>query len=124
MTAALLLDEHYSDEIAKALRADGFSVLAVVATPELVGASDAQIFGWASAEGRRVVTENTKDFRPLLLAAIAANVPHAPLLLVPPRKFPRGRGDRAASITAALSLWLLRPDVDGRPSEDWLTSGD
>jgi hypothetical protein len=117
---ALLLDEHYSESIAQALRATGHDVMAVVARPELRGAPDAEIFRWASAEGSRVVTENIRDYRPLLQRAIAAGETPAALLLVPPRRFPRGRGDRTAVIVAALATWLARPDSGDRPLEDWL----
>lgn len=121
MTVRLLLDEHYSDDIAEALRRLGDDVAAAVADPELRGASDEELFDHAAADGRRIVTENVKDFRPLLLRAIATGSRPAALLLVPPRRFPRGRGDRTATIVAALHGWLERPDVGRRPLEDWLT---
>lgn len=121
MTTQLLLDEHYSEGIAEALRGLGHDVVAAVSDPDLRGASDPEIFRWAAETGRRIVTENIKDFRPLLLHGATSGTPTAPLLLVPPRRFPRGRGDRAATISAALHGWLTRPDAASRPVEDWLT---
>lgn len=121
MTASLLLDEHYSDEIAAKLFEQGHDVISVVALRSLRGESDQVVFEWAADQRRRIVTENIKDFRPLLLRAIAAGAPTAPLLLVPPRRFPRGRGDRESVITSALLNWVTRPDVEERPIEDWLT---
>lgn len=120
MSTRLLLDEHYADVIAGSLRAHDHDVVAVVAMPELRGSPDDVVFRWAAAAGRRVVTENIKDFRPLLLQTVAAGRETASLLLVPPRRFPRGGGDRTAVITAALEAWLIRPDADQRPIEDWL----
>lgn len=120
MTTRLLLDEHYSDAIAGALRERGHDVIAAVTNPDLCGASDAAVFRWAAQAGRRVVTENVKDFRPLLLHAAVQNAPTAPLLLVPPRRSPRGRGDRTAVLVAALEAWLTRHDAHHRPIEDWL----
>lgn len=120
MTAGLLLDEHYSEAIAAALRDLGHDVVAVVSDPDLRGASDGEVFRFAAGQGRRIVTENIKDFRPLLLDAAASEAAGAPLLLVPPRRFPRGRGDRTAVIVAAIHAWLARPDVAERPVEDWL----
>lgn len=120
MTAKLVLDEHYSRSIAAALRNRGHDVVAIVENPDLRGTSDAEVFSAAAAQGRRIVTENIKDFRPLLLRAIAAGSPAPALLLVAPRRFPRGRGDRTAIIAAALATWLERPDADRRPLEDWL----
>ena len=120
MTARLLLDEHYSAEIAYRLRADGHDVLAVAASAELRAQSDAEIFRRAAAQDRRIVTENIKDFRPLLIRAYQEGTPVAQLLLVSPKRFPRGTGDRAHAIIAALAAWLRRPDVLERPDEDWL----
>lgn len=121
MMTRLLLDKHYSAAIAQALRELGHDVVAAVASDELRGASDPELSRHATQTGRRIVTENIKDFRPLLLTANAAGTPAAPLLLVPPRRFPRGHGDRNATIVAALDVWLRRPDADPRPGEDWLT---
>lgn len=120
MTTRLLLDEHYSEAIAVALRDLGHDVVSVVAHADLRGANDPDVFRHAAEAGRRIVTENIKDFRPLLLQAAASGAPVAPLLLVPPRRFPRGRGDRTAVIAAVLHAWLARPDADARPVEDWL----
>lgn len=121
MTTRLILDEHYSATIAQALREVGHDVIAAVASDELRGVSDPELYRHATETGRRVVTENIKDFRPLLLAATASGTPGAALLLVPPRRFPRGRGDRNATIVAAINAWLVQPDADPRPVEDWLT---
>lgn len=121
MTERLLLDEHYGEAIAAALRELGHDVVSVVADDTLRAASDAVVFASAAAEGRRVVTENIKDFRPLLLAALGrGESSFASLLLVSPRRFPRGSGDRAAVITAALAAWLEGVDAGSRPVEDWL----
>lgn len=120
MTSRLLLDEHYSDAIAVALRDSGYDVIAAVADSELRGGGDLDLYRYAAGRGRRVVTENIKDFRPILLQAVNAKGLVAPLLLVPPRRFPRGRGDRTATIVTALRAWLDQPDVERRPLEDWL----
>lgn len=122
VTSRLLLDEHYSEPIAVALRALGHDVVAVVAHADLRGASDPEVFRWAAEAGRRVVTENIKDFRPLLLDSMQSGSLVAPLLCVSPRRFPRGRGDRTAAITASLDAWLTRPDAGARPLEDWLVA--
>lgn len=120
MTRRLLLDEHYSADIASALTELGHDVLAVVAIPDLRGASDPEVFAWAAADARRIVTENVRDFRPLLTRALAYGEPSAPVLLVPPRRFPRGRGDRSAVIVAALAEWLDAAAHAPTSSEDWL----
>lgn len=120
MSEKLLLDEHCSDAIAARLRAAGHDVLAVVADPELRAQSDQEVFRRAAASGRRIVTENIKDFRPLLQQAYADGDPTARLLLVPPDRFPRGTGRRSGTIVAALSEWLRASHNAARPEEDWL----
>lgn len=120
MSTRLLLDEHYAASIAEQLRDQGHDVLAVVDDPELRAQADAELFRWAAAQGRRIVTENIKDFRPLLLNAYTIGEQVAPLLLVPPRRFPRGGGDRAQAITKALSTWLGQASLRTLPDEDWL----
>ncbi|MDO5535686.1 MAG: DUF5615 family PIN-like protein [Propionibacteriaceae bacterium] len=120
-TPRLLLDEHYSEVIATELRARGHDVVAAVSNSDIRGAADSVVFRWAAEAGRRIVTENIKDFRPLLIQASTSGSRYAPLLLVPPRRFPRGRGDRAAAIVSAIDNWLSRDDVTQRPVEDWLT---
>lgn len=109
-------------EIAAALRDAGHDAVAAVAGPGQRGASDPELFQRAAADERRIVTENITGFRPLLLQAVTAGGPVAPFVLVPPRRFPRGRGDRTAAIVAALRVWLDRPDAGQRPLEDRLTS--
>jgi hypothetical protein len=120
VSVQLLLDEHYSEEIAAQLRAAGYDVIAVVADPDLRAQPDDEIFRRAAAARRRVVTENIKDFRPLLLQAYADGEETAGLLLVPPGRFPRGSGKRPAAIRVALLSWLAAADVADRPDEDWL----
>lgn len=120
MTIRLLLDEHYAPEIADRLRADGHDVVAVVAEVDLQGQPDAELFRRAAGEGRRIVTENIKDFRPLLVQAYTTGEPFAQLLFVSRRRFPRGTGTRAETIVKALGAWLNLPDVADRPDEEWL----
>jgi len=120
MTERLLLDEHYGQAIAEALRARRHDVIAVVADPELRGRSDVEIYAWAAARDHRVVTENIKDFRPLLVAATARGGEVAGLLLVHPRRYPRGGAQRASAIIEALDGWLHASAAAPRPVEDWL----
>lgn len=120
MSEKLLLDEHYSDAIAAELRAAGHDVVAVVADPQLRAQPDSEVFRHAVASGRRIVTENIKDFRPLLLEAYASGDQAALLLLVPPNRFPRGAGRRSAAIVKAVSDWLDTAEAADRPDEEWL----
>jgi hypothetical protein len=118
-TAALLLDEMHSPAVAKALRKRGHDVVAIADGPDLRAMSDGELFGWAAAEGRCIVTENVKDFRRLLLRADESRQPSPSLLFTSSRAFPRSRRNPGPLIRA-LDAWLGRTDPDALPAEDWL----
>lgn len=85
-----------------------------------MGLSDRDVFEHAARDQRRVVTENVKDFRPLLALAYRDGSPLAPLLLVSARRYRRGDAGRDRAIAEALEAWLTEPGVVTRPDEDWL----
>jgi len=114
---ALLLDEMFSPVIAQQLRARGHDVIAVAADPRLRALDDAELCEWARSNGRRLVTENVKDFRPLLSGEQAKAGPG--ILLTSSRTFPRSRRSVGLLVTA-LESWLCLPDAFNRPPEDWL----
>jgi predicted nuclease of predicted toxin-antitoxin system len=60
-----LLDEQLSPEIAMLLRQAGYDVVAVTERDDLAGRSDPIVLEIATNEGRAVITNNIKDFRPL-----------------------------------------------------------
>ena len=66
----LLLDEMFSPAIAAGLRERGYDVIAVADPPDLRAKSDEEIFAWATADRRWLLTENVKDFRPIMLRAL------------------------------------------------------
>jgi len=114
---ALLLDEMFSPVIAGELRRRGFDVIAVAADPQLRSMTDKELFIWAGEKGRRIVTENVKDFRPLM---IREGVPRkSALLFTSSRAFPRSRR-RFGPLLAALEGWLRDPTVASRGPEEWL----
>jgi hypothetical protein len=88
----LLLDEMFSDDIARQLRAKGYDVISVVADPALVGLPDDQVLAHAATEGRALVTASIKDFVPLDGRYRAAGRAHAGLILVSAKAFPQNRG--------------------------------
>ena len=114
---ALLLDEMFSPVIAQQLRDRGHNVLAVAADPGLRALDDVALYEWARSNGRRLVTENVKDFRPLLKSEEGKAGPG--ILLTSSRTFPRSRGS-VGILMAALENWLCQPDAFIRPPEDWL----
>ncbi|MGL4743503.1 MAG: DUF5615 family PIN-like protein [Dermatophilaceae bacterium] len=118
MSPRLLLDEMHPPLVADLVRQRGHDVLPLVADPLMRGMTDDEVFTWAAREGRRIVTENVKDFRRLLLA-VGDGAPVAPLLFTSSRTFPRTRRN-PGPLVDALDAWLTAPDADRRPVEDWL----
>jgi hypothetical protein len=114
----------HAPAIAEELRRRGHDVLAVAAQSELRALTDDQLFRLAAPHnppplgGCRLVTENVKDFRPLLRRAEETETPNAGILFTSSRRFPRSRHN-PGPLTDALDAWLARPDQP-RPAEDWL----
>lgn len=109
----LLLDEMFPAWIAEQLRdGHGHDVVSVLERPDLVGRPDGEVFARAQQEGRAVVTENVRDFRPLARRFMADGEVHHGLVLTTNRRFPRGRAETARRLLAALAALL-----DGEPGE-------
>lgn len=107
----------FSPVVAEQLRERGYDVLAVAAEPALRAMDDAELYEGARAEGRRLVTENAKDSRPLIRREDDHGAPG--ILLTSSRTFPRSRRS-VGLLVAALEDWSCRADVQNRPVEDWL----
>jgi hypothetical protein len=114
----LLLDEMHSAAISDALRKRGHDVIAIVEQSELRALTDHEVFAWAAERDRRIVTENAKDFRRILLRAEESGEMVTGLLLTSSRTFPRSRRNPGPLIDA-LDRWLQAPDASRRPHEDW-----
>ena len=112
----LLLDEMYPSLIARELRARGHDVASVHEVPGS-GTSDERVLDHARSEGRALVTENVRDYRPLAEALLAADDSHAGLVFTTEKRWPRS--DSGALITALDQLLASTPDqpVD---AEIWL----
>lgn len=104
MSQPLLLDEIFSDSVARQLRAHGHDVISVVADPALVALPDDQILAYAAGEGRALVTANIKDVVPLDGRYRAAGHAHSGLLLVSTKSFPQNRAFTTAVATALATL--------------------
>jgi predicted nuclease of predicted toxin-antitoxin system len=115
----LLLDEMFSPAIAAELRKLGHDVIAVADRPDLRSRSDEEIFAWASAQKRWLLTENVKDFRPIMLRALQAGLPGCGLLFTSGRTFPRSRKN-SGSLIRALDAWLAAEPPAPPVTESWL----
>jgi hypothetical protein len=109
---SLLLDEMFAPAWAESLSAAGFDVVAVAGHPVLAAASDQQVAAWAIEHGRRVVTENVRDFAPLA----GRGEPPLRVLFTSTRRFPRSRRN-PGPLLKALTDWLGEVE---HPVESWL----
>lgn len=117
----LLLDEHYSPEIAEHLRRRGHDVVAVSERPELRGLADEVQFATSPEQRRAIVTENVGDFRPLLANAARAGTTNYGLVCVSARRFPRSKNTIGRMVEALHALLGAHPGDDAvRDRELWL----
>ena len=113
-----ILDEQLSPQIAVLLRQADHDVDAVADREDLAGCSDRIILEVACSEGRAVVTNNIKDFRPLAAEWLAQGRVHAGLILLPSS---RTRTRSAIAAVAAAIENVLRDHPGGLSgSERWI----
>ena len=118
-TCPLALDEMFSPAIAAALRDLGHDVVAVAERADLRSMTDDDLFAWSAANHRWLLTENVKDFRPIMLRALQAGGTTTGLLFTSSRAFPRSRKNPGPLIHA-LHAWLLAGPPAPPLTEDWL----
>lgn len=113
-----LLDEHLSKAIAVALRGRELDVVAITERPELGELSDDEVMKVAASEGRAVVTNDVKDFRPIAAQRLSEGAGHGGLMLLP------ARAKRTRASTGALAdaiETVMRANVEGiEDSERWI----
>ena len=119
MTLRLLLDEHFSPEIARQLRSQGHDVLAAPERADLHGFSDRELLRVATAERRTIVTENVADFAELHRQSILGGEPHAGLVFTSPRRYPRTRRG-IGKLVRALAGLLAEGPADLKGQTWWL----
>ena len=113
-----LLDEQLSPQNAVLLREAAYDVVAVAERDDLVGSLDSTILEVATDEGRAVVTNNIKDFRPLAAERLARGRTHGGLILVPSTQT---RNRAAITSLAGAIETVLRDNPDGLTgSERWI----
>lgn len=119
MSITLLLDEMHAPVVATASRDRGHDVLAGTEQDELRVLTDEELFRWAAERDRRIVTENVKDFAPLLRRADELGHHLATLLFTSSRAFPRSRRN-PGPIIDALDAWRRAVQASEPPVEAWL----
>jgi predicted nuclease of predicted toxin-antitoxin system len=115
----LLLDEMFSPVIATALRDLGHDVASIAEQAVLRAMTDEEVFALAAAQERWLLTENVKDFQPILQQALQVGMPTVRLLFTSSRTFPRSRKNPGPLIQA-LHAWLTGGAPKLPLTEDWL----
>ena len=115
----LALDEMFSPKIAEALRVRGRNVVAVAERADLRAMTDDELYTWAVAQRCWLLTENVKDFRPIMLRALQAGGGTTGLLFTSSRAFPRSRRNPGPLIEA-ITVWLAKGPPAPPLIEDWL----
>jgi uncharacterized protein DUF5615 len=95
----LLLDEMISAVVAEQLRARGCDVEAISQHRELRGLPDVDVFEYAQATERSLVTYNRDDFLEIDRRFRSQGRDHSGIIILHPRRFPQG----AASIRPLIS---------------------
>jgi hypothetical protein len=119
----LLLEEHYSPEIARRLRARAHDVAAVAERADRVGLSDEELAQRMAQEERTIMTNNVKDFVPLANRAAVNREDHYGLLLTSDKSMPR-RLDAIGHVVDALHDFLTRHQAKEscRNQVQWLST--
>jgi hypothetical protein len=119
----LLLDEHYSPEIARQLRTRDHDVVAVAERADLVGLSDDELLRRMAQERRAIMTNNVKDFMPLASRAAVATDDHYGLLFTSDSSMPR-RERTIGRFVDALDGFLRRHEGEEsyRNRVQWLSA--
>lgn len=115
----LLLDEHFSPEIARQLRGHGHDVVAAPERVQLHGLPDDELLSTASRERRAIVTENVADFVALHRAAIVTGTDHFGLIFTSPRQFPRTRRAIGRLVRALDALLVSHPTDTALRGQTW-----
>ena len=96
----LLLDEMISAVVAEQLRARDRDVEAVIKRRELRGLTDRDLFEYAQAAERSLVTYNRDDFLELDRLYRGENRPHCGIVILNPRRFPQGPASIGPLVTS------------------------
>ena len=112
----LLLDEMYPSLVARELQARGHDVVSVHDARGR-GSADEDVLEFACEQGRAVVTENVRDYRPLAQGRLAAGESHCGLVLTTAKRWPRRD---VGALIAALDELLTATREQPTDHEVWL----
>jgi predicted nuclease of predicted toxin-antitoxin system len=105
----LLLDEHYANDIAAALREAGHDAV-TVSERGLKGLGDGPLLALAASEDRALLTNNARDFLPLVRRWAESGDDHCGLLLTSDSSMPRGKRTIGLYVERLSELMEANPD--------------
>ena len=121
----LLLDEHYSPRVAENLRAQGHDVTAVAELSALTGLADRTLITVARDSGRALVTENVRDFIPIVTELARIGTSHAGIILTNSHRFPRSRDGMGRLAEALRDILVAHPKDEALKNRVvWLKPSD
>ncbi len=109
----LLVDEHYSNEIAEQLRAAEYDVV-TVSELRMKGVEDEPLLTYAASQQRALLTNNVRDFSPIAVAWVADGRDHQGLIFTDDASMPR------AKATIGLYVAALRKLMEAHTAADAL----
>lgn len=109
----LLLDEHFNYTIAEELRRRGVDAVATQQErPELEGQDDIQLLRTATAERRVVVTNNVRDYAPLVEEFGLRGESHFGVIFTDDATFPRTHAGIGLIVRALAAFVAAAADDD------------
>lgn len=106
----LLLDEHYANEIAVQLRASGYEAF-TVSERRLNGTDDETLLALASSENSALLTNNARDFLPMVARWATSGQDHCGLLLTSDISMPRSKDNIGIYVRTLSELMQVNPSV-------------
>ena len=117
----LLLNEMWSDRIARELRRRGHDVVAATELPQRYrGVPDDEVFRRAQEDERTLVTDNVRDFVAILADYEARRGMHHGIVFALRPRFDRSGPRIIARMVRALSAYLDSPEAENLRSAHFL----
>lgn len=117
----LLIDEHYANEIAVALRAAGHDAV-TVSERRITSIDDESLLELASSESRTLLTNNARDFMPIVGRWAVSGRDHCGLLLTSDSSMPRHKGTIGAYVRMLRAIMEQNSGIRALANEvHWLT---
>ena len=121
----LLLDEHYSREIAAQLRERGHDVTAVKEDAALEGLDDEPLLNVARDQGRALLTNDVSDFATLTREWAGRGESHAGVVYTSDDSMPRSRNTVGLYVERLAKLLDEHPEDEAfRDRTGWLQPND